>query len=97
MSDRHGIVTGTFTRYLPDEGSRPVKRTDLLEMENLGPVYYWQGIPHPVRATRFRDPRSLRLIETREPAETAEAEAWRELAPDAPPPPADAFWHPFDA
>ena len=74
-----------------------MKRTDLLEMENLGPVYYWQGVPHPVRATRFRDPRSLRLIETREPAETAEAEAWREFAPDAPPPPADAFWHPFDA
>ena len=74
-----------------------MKRTDLVEMENLGPVYYWQGVPHPVRATRFRDPRSLRLIETREPADTAEAEAWRELSPDAPPPPADAFWHPFDA
>jgi hypothetical protein len=74
-----------------------VKRTDLLEMENLGPVYYWQGVSHPVRATRFRDPRSLRLIETREPAETAEAEAWREFAPDAPPLPADAFWHPFDS
>ena len=29
------------------EGSCPVKRTDLLEMENLGPVYYWQGIPAP--------------------------------------------------
>jgi hypothetical protein len=74
-----------------------VKRADLVEMENLGPVYYWQGVPHPVRATRFRDPRSARVIETREPADTAEAEAWRELPLDAPPPPPDAFWHPFDA
>ena len=48
-----------------------MKRTDLLEMENLGPVYYWQGVPHPVRATRFRDPLSLRLIETREPVKPA--------------------------
>jgi hypothetical protein len=94
MSDRHGIVTGTFTRYLPREGSCPVKRTDLVEMENLGPVYYWQGVPHPVRATRSgtREPPTHR---DREPADTAEAEAWRELAADAPPPPADAFWHPL--
>ena len=74
-----------------------MKRTDLVEMENLGPVYYWQGVPHPVRATRFRDPRSLRLIETREPAETAEADAWRELTPHAHKPPANAFCTPFDS
>jgi hypothetical protein len=76
--------------------SLPVKRADLVEMENLGPVYYWQGVPHPVRATRFRDSRNARLIETREPAETAEAEAWRELPEGAPPPPLDALWRPFD-
>jgi hypothetical protein len=74
-----------------------VKRTDLVEMENLGPVYYWQGVDHPVRATRFRDPRTARVIETREPSETLEAEAWRELSLDAPPPPFELFWHPFDA
>ena len=74
-----------------------MKRTDLVEMENLGPVYYWQGVARPVRATRFLDPRSARVIETWEPAETAEAEAWRELPTDAPPPPLDLFWHPFDA
>ena len=74
-----------------------MKRTDLVEMENLGPVYYWQGVKHPVRATRFRDPRTARIIETREPPETLEAEAWRELPLDAPPPPLELFWHPFDA
>jgi len=74
-----------------------VKRTDLVEMENLGPVYYWQGVDHPIRATRFRDPRTARVIETREPPETLEAEAWRELSLDAPPPPLELFWHPFDA
>ena len=74
-----------------------MKRTDLVEMENLGPVYYWQGVDHPVRATRFRDPRTARVIETREPPETLEAEAWRELSLDAPPPPLELFWHPFDA
>ena len=47
-----------------------MKRTDLVEMENLGPVYYWQGVEHPIRATRFRDPRTARIIETREPPET---------------------------
>ena len=74
-----------------------MKRTDLVEMENLGPVYYWQGVEHPIRATRFRDPRTARIIETREPPETLEAEAWRELSLDAPPPPLELFWHPFDA
>lgn len=74
-----------------------MKRTDLVEMENLGPVYYWQGVDHPIRATRFRDPRTARVIETREPPETLEAEAWRELSLDAPPPPLELFWHPFDA
>ena len=74
-----------------------MKRTDLVEMENLGPVYYWQGVEHPIRATRFRDPRTARIIETREPPETLEAEAWRELSLDAPPPPLEQFWHPFDA
>ena len=29
------------------KGAAPVKRTDLVEMENLGPVYYWQGVPAP--------------------------------------------------
>ena len=74
-----------------------MKRTDLVEMENLGPVYYWQGVERPIRATRFRDPRTARIIETREPPETLEAEAWRELSLDAPPPPLELFWHPFDA
>jgi len=60
-------------------------------------VYYWQGVEHPIRATRFRDPRTARIIETREPPETLEAEAWRELSLDAPPPPLELFWHPFDA